>query len=153
MLWLWSISQPLHPPPSLIHQGPLTLLGRSSLRFIPSHMVISMIPYPLHSAVCGERGCLQPQLIPEGMKRGWDPAGQALADGHFPALAVAHHDLENTLNCSFIEPPSVVEQPSPSWSSRGSFSSFDTTDEGPVYCVPHEGETPAWCFPGCCMQG
>ncbi|KAK4813143.1 hypothetical protein QYF61_013108 [Mycteria americana] len=53
---------------------------------------------------------------------------------------VAHHDLENTLNCSFIEPPSVVEQPSPSWSSRGSFSSFDTTDEGPVYCVPHEGE-------------
>lgn len=53
---------------------------------------------------------------------------------------MAHHDLENTLNCSFIEPPSVVEQPSPSWSSRGSFSSFDTTDEGPVYCVPHEGE-------------
>ncbi|KAG8146386.1 hypothetical protein E2320_012738, partial [Naja naja] len=50
----------------------------------------------------------------------------------------AHHDLENTLNCSFIEPPSVVDQPSPSWSSRGSFSSFDTTDEGPVYCVPHE---------------
>lgn len=44
------------------------------------------------------------------------------------------------MNCSFIEPPSVVEQPSPSWSSRGSFSSFDTTDEGPVYCVPHEGE-------------
>ncbi|XP_009891637.1 PREDICTED: scavenger receptor class F member 2, partial [Charadrius vociferus] len=55
-----------------------------------------------------------------------------------PKVVVAHHDLENTLNCSFIEPPSVVEQPSPSWSSRGSFSSFDTTDEGPVYCVPHE---------------
>ncbi|KAJ6633768.1 hypothetical protein lerEdw1_014306 [Lerista edwardsae] len=53
-------------------------------------------------------------------------------------LAVAHHDLENSMNCSFLEPPSVVEQPSPSWSSRGSFSSFDTTDEGPVYCVPHE---------------
>ncbi|XP_010152785.1 PREDICTED: scavenger receptor class F member 2-like, partial [Eurypyga helias] len=55
-----------------------------------------------------------------------------------PKVVVAHHDLENTLNCSFIEPPSMVEQPSPSWSSRGSFSSFDTTDEGPVYCVPHE---------------
>lgn len=65
---------------------------------------------------------------------------RAGTDSRFPALAVAHHDLENTLNCSFIEPPSVVEQPSPSWSSRGSFSSFDTTDEGPVYCVPHEGE-------------
>ncbi|KAM8797521.1 LOW QUALITY PROTEIN: scavenger receptor class F member 2 [Eudromia elegans] len=55
-----------------------------------------------------------------------------------PKVVVAHHDLENTMNCSFIEPPSVVDQPSPSWSSRGSFSSFDTTDEGPVYCVPHE---------------
>ncbi|XP_066466054.1 scavenger receptor class F member 2 [Tiliqua scincoides] len=55
-----------------------------------------------------------------------------------PKVVVAHHDLENSMNCSFIEPPSVVEQPSPSWSSRGSFSSFDTTDEGPVYCVPHE---------------
>ncbi|XP_053136420.1 scavenger receptor class F member 2 isoform X1 [Hemicordylus capensis] len=55
-----------------------------------------------------------------------------------PKVVVAHHDLENTMNCSFIEPPSVLEQPSPSWSSRGSFSSFDTTDEGPVYCVPHE---------------
>ncbi|XP_048370774.1 scavenger receptor class F member 2 isoform X1 [Sphaerodactylus townsendi] len=55
-----------------------------------------------------------------------------------PKVVVAHHDLENTMNCSFIEPPSVVEQPSPSWSSQGSFSSFDTTDEGPVYCVPHE---------------
>ncbi|XP_061117039.1 scavenger receptor class F member 2 isoform X1 [Conger conger] len=52
--------------------------------------------------------------------------------------SVAHHDPENTFNCSFIEPPSVVEQPSPSWSSQGSFSSFETTDDGPVYCVPHE---------------
>uniref|UniRef100_A0A8C6QUS7 Scavenger receptor class F, member 2 n=1 Tax=Nannospalax galili TaxID=1026970 RepID=A0A8C6QUS7_NANGA len=55
-----------------------------------------------------------------------------------PKVVVAHHDLENTLNCSFLEPPSGLEQPSPSWSSRASFSSFDTTDEGPVYCVPHE---------------
>ncbi|XP_029475699.1 LOW QUALITY PROTEIN: scavenger receptor class F member 2 [Rhinatrema bivittatum] len=55
-----------------------------------------------------------------------------------PKVVVAHHDVDNTFNCSFIEPPSVVELPSPSWSSRGSFSSFDTTDEGPVYCVPHE---------------
>ncbi|XP_053325685.1 scavenger receptor class F member 2 [Spea bombifrons] len=55
-----------------------------------------------------------------------------------PKVVVAHHDMENTFNCSFIEPPSATEQPSPSWSSRGSFSSFDTTDDGPVYCVPHE---------------
>uniref|UniRef100_A0A4W3GBN8 Scavenger receptor class F member 2-like n=1 Tax=Callorhinchus milii TaxID=7868 RepID=A0A4W3GBN8_CALMI len=53
-------------------------------------------------------------------------------------LSVAHHDIENTLNCSYIEPPSMVDQPSPSWSSHGSFSSFDTADDGPVYCVPHE---------------
>ncbi|CAH6792101.1 scavenger receptor class F member 2 isoform X2 [Phodopus roborovskii] len=58
-----------------------------------------------------------------------------------PKVVVAHHDLENTLNCSFLEPPSGLEQPSPSWSSRASFSSFDTTDEGPVYCVPHEEAT------------
>uniref|UniRef100_A0A8C9TFA2 Scavenger receptor class F member 2 n=1 Tax=Scleropages formosus TaxID=113540 RepID=A0A8C9TFA2_SCLFO len=55
-----------------------------------------------------------------------------------PKVVVAHHDPENTFNCSFIEPPSVVEQPSPSWSSRGSFSSFETSDDGPVYCIPHE---------------
>uniref|UniRef100_A0ABK0M1F5 Scavenger receptor class F, member 2 n=1 Tax=Rattus norvegicus TaxID=10116 RepID=A0ABK0M1F5_RAT len=58
-----------------------------------------------------------------------------------PKVVVAHHDLDNTLNCSFLEPPSGLEQPSPSWSSRASFSSFDTTDEGPVYCVPHEEAT------------
>ncbi|KAG5840403.1 hypothetical protein ANANG_G00188450 [Anguilla anguilla] len=56
-----------------------------------------------------------------------------------PKVVVAHHDPENTFNCSFIEPPSVVEQPSPSWSSQNSFSSsFETSDDGPVYCVPHE---------------
>ncbi|XP_008296806.1 scavenger receptor class F member 2-like, partial [Stegastes partitus] len=54
----------------------------------------------------------------------------------------AHHDPENTFNCSFIEPPSVAEQPSPSsWSSQESFSSFESGDEGPVYCVPHEEST------------
>lgn len=58
-----------------------------------------------------------------------------------PKVVVAHHDLDNTLNCSFLEPPSGLEQPSPSWSSRASFSSFDTTDDGPVYCVPHEEAT------------
>lgn len=56
----------------------------------------------------------------------------------FPKVVVAHHDMENTLNCSYIEPPSMMDQPSPSWSSHGSFSSFDTADDGPVYCVPHE---------------
>ena len=69
---------------------------------------------------------------------GWGKAGPLTAVP--PSSPVAHHDLDNTLNCSFLEPPSGLEQPSPSWSSRASFSSFDTTDEGPVYCVPHEGE-------------
>lgn len=56
-----------------------------------------------------------------------------------PKVVVAHHDPENTFNCSFIEPPSAAEQPSPSsWSSQESFSSFESGDEGPVYCVPHE---------------
>ncbi|XP_023813980.1 scavenger receptor class F member 2 [Oryzias latipes] len=60
-----------------------------------------------------------------------------------PKVVVAHHDPENTFNCSFIEPPSVAEQPSPSsWSSsQESFSSFESGDEGPVYCVPHEEST------------
>lgn len=52
---------------------------------------------------------------------------------------VTHHDPENTFN-SIIEPPSVVDQPSPSWSSQESFSSFENSEDGPVYCVPHEGE-------------
>ncbi|XDV21409.1 hypothetical protein PO909_026509 [Leuciscus waleckii] len=50
---------------------------------------------------------------------------------------VTHHDPENTFN-SIIEPPSVVDQPSPSWSSQESFSSFETSEDGPVYCIPHE---------------
>ncbi|XP_040052040.2 scavenger receptor class F member 2 isoform X1 [Gasterosteus aculeatus] len=59
-----------------------------------------------------------------------------------PKVVVAHRDPENTFNCSFIEPPSVAEQPSPSsWSSQESFSSYESRDrdEGPVYCYPHEG--------------
>jgi len=52
---------------------------------------------------------------------------------------VTHHDPENTFN-SIIEPPSVVDQPSPSWSSQESFSTFETSEDGPVYCIPHEGE-------------
>ncbi|XP_061623387.1 scavenger receptor class F member 2 isoform X3 [Phyllopteryx taeniolatus] len=56
-----------------------------------------------------------------------------------PKVVVAHHDPEHNFNCSFIEPPSVAEQPSPSsWSSQESFSSFESGDEGPVYCVPNE---------------
>uniref|UniRef100_A0A673IIJ0 Scavenger receptor class F member 2-like n=1 Tax=Sinocyclocheilus rhinocerous TaxID=307959 RepID=A0A673IIJ0_9TELE len=56
-----------------------------------------------------------------------------------PKVVVTHHDPENTFN-SIIEPPSVVDQPSPSWSSQESFSSFETSEDGPVYCVPHEGD-------------
>lgn len=54
-----------------------------------------------------------------------------------PKVVVAHHDPENTFNCSFIEPPSAAEQPS-AWSSQESFSSFESGEDGPVYCVPHE---------------
>ncbi|XP_051960848.1 scavenger receptor class F member 2-like [Xyrauchen texanus] len=50
-----------------------------------------------------------------------------------PKVVVTHHDPENT-----VESPSVVDQPSPSWSSQESFSSFETSEDGPVYCIPHE---------------
>lgn len=52
-----------------------------------------------------------------------------------PKVVVSHHDPENTLNCSFIEPPSAVEQSSPYSSSRGSVSSAETTEDCPVYCI------------------
>ncbi|XP_019908756.2 scavenger receptor class F member 2, partial [Esox lucius] len=52
-----------------------------------------------------------------------------------PKVVVSHHDPENTFNCSFIEPPSVVEPPTPSGSSRASCSSTDTPEDGPVYEV------------------
>ncbi|XP_023684731.1 scavenger receptor class F member 2 [Paramormyrops kingsleyae] len=55
-----------------------------------------------------------------------------------PKVVVAHHDPENAFNCRFIEPPSAAEQHSPSWSSQESFSSFENSDDGPVYCIPHE---------------
>ncbi|XP_010893083.2 scavenger receptor class F member 2 isoform X1 [Esox lucius] len=58
-----------------------------------------------------------------------------------PKVVVSHHDPENTFNCSFIDPPSAAEQPCPSsWSSQESFDSFEEepSDDGPVYCVPHE---------------
>ncbi|KTF88183.1 hypothetical protein cypCar_00024096 [Cyprinus carpio] len=61
-----------------------------------------------------------------------------------PKVVVTHHDPENTFN-SIIEPPSVVDQPSPSWSSQESFSSFETSEDGPVYCVPHEETTNESC--------
>lgn len=57
-----------------------------------------------------------------------------------PFFSVSRHDPENTFDCSFIEPPSATEHQTPSWSSQESFSSFETSEDGPVYCVPHEGE-------------
>ncbi|XP_063051598.1 scavenger receptor class F member 2 isoform X2 [Engraulis encrasicolus] len=54
-----------------------------------------------------------------------------------PKVVVAHHDPD-TFNCSFIEPPSEVEPQSTTWSDQGSFSSFETSEDGPVYCIPHE---------------
>uniref|UniRef100_A0A8D0GKB3 Scavenger receptor class F member 1 n=1 Tax=Sphenodon punctatus TaxID=8508 RepID=A0A8D0GKB3_SPHPU len=47
-----------------------------------------------------------------------------------PRVTVSHHDAEMPFNPSFIEPPSAA------WPSDSSFSSFDTDDEGPAYCVP-----------------
>ncbi|TRY87500.1 hypothetical protein DNTS_035321 [Danionella cerebrum] len=61
-----------------------------------------------------------------------------------PKVVVTHHDPENTYN-SIIEPPSLVDQPSASWSSQESFSSFETSEDGPVYCVPHEETTNESC--------
>lgn len=55
--------------------------------------------------------------------------------------AVSHHDPENTFNCSFIEPPTEAEPHSPTWSDQESFSSFETSEDGPVYCIPHEGDS------------
>ncbi|XP_019401412.1 PREDICTED: scavenger receptor class F member 1 isoform X2 [Crocodylus porosus] len=47
-----------------------------------------------------------------------------------PRVTVSHHDAEMPFNPSFIEPPSAA------WASDSSFSSFDSDDDGPAYCVP-----------------
>ncbi|XP_059573127.1 scavenger receptor class F member 1 isoform X1 [Alligator mississippiensis] len=47
-----------------------------------------------------------------------------------PRVTVSHHDTEIPFNPSFIEPPSAA------WASDSSFSSFDSDDDGPAYCVP-----------------
>ncbi|XP_067866894.1 scavenger receptor class F member 1 [Heterodontus francisci] len=46
-----------------------------------------------------------------------------------PKVTVSHHDADISFNCSFIDSPSAA------WDSV-SFSSFETDDEEPVYCVP-----------------
>lgn len=45
-------------------------------------------------------------------------------------VTVSHHDTELPFNHSFIESPST------GWLSENSFSSFESDEEGPVYCVP-----------------
>ncbi|XP_029468294.1 scavenger receptor class F member 1 isoform X2 [Rhinatrema bivittatum] len=45
-------------------------------------------------------------------------------------VTVSHRDTEISFNHSFIDPPST------GGASEISFSSFDTDEEGPVYCVP-----------------
>ncbi|XP_073421763.1 scavenger receptor class F member 1 [Dendrobates tinctorius] len=45
-------------------------------------------------------------------------------------VTVSHHDAELPFNHSFIESPST------GWLSENSFSSFESDEEGPVYCVP-----------------
>ncbi|XP_067864647.1 scavenger receptor class F member 1 isoform X2 [Heptranchias perlo] len=46
-----------------------------------------------------------------------------------PKITVSHHDADVSFNCSFIDSPSA------GWDSM-SFSSFESDDEEPVYCVP-----------------
>ncbi|XP_039613012.1 scavenger receptor class F member 1 [Polypterus senegalus] len=53
-----------------------------------------------------------------------------LGSSTWPRVTVAHHDADVTFNHSFIEPPSA------GWVSENSFSSFETDEEGPVYCIP-----------------
>ncbi|XP_044142921.1 scavenger receptor class F member 1 isoform X1 [Bufo gargarizans] len=45
-------------------------------------------------------------------------------------VTVSHHDTELPFNHSFIESPST------GWLSENSFSSFESDEDGPVYCVP-----------------
>ncbi|XP_075706925.1 scavenger receptor class F member 1 [Rhinoderma darwinii] len=45
-------------------------------------------------------------------------------------VTVSHHDTDFPFNHSFIESPST------GWLSENSFSSFESDEEGPVYCVP-----------------
>ncbi|KAM4698983.1 scavenger receptor class F member 1 [Discoglossus pictus] len=45
-------------------------------------------------------------------------------------VTVSHHDAELPFNHSFIESPST------GWLSENSFSSFESDEAGPVYCVP-----------------
>ncbi|KAM4794882.1 scavenger receptor class F member 1 [Rhinophrynus dorsalis] len=45
-------------------------------------------------------------------------------------VTVSHHDAEFPFNHSFIESPST------GWLSENSFSSFESDEGGPVYCVP-----------------
>ncbi|KAG8450760.1 hypothetical protein GDO86_003146 [Hymenochirus boettgeri] len=45
-------------------------------------------------------------------------------------VTVSHHDTELPFNHSFIESPST------GWLSENSFSSFESDEEGPVYCIP-----------------
>lgn len=54
-----------------------------------------------------------------------------------PRVVVSHHDPENTLSCSFMEPPSGAEEPSPSWSSRGSLSSLEGQNDAHACSAPH----------------
>ncbi|XP_041052680.1 scavenger receptor class F member 1 isoform X1 [Carcharodon carcharias] len=46
-----------------------------------------------------------------------------------PKVTVSHHDADVSFNCSFIDSPSA------GWDSA-SFSSFETDEGEPVYCVP-----------------
>ncbi|ELW64728.1 Scavenger receptor class F member 2 [Tupaia chinensis] len=103
----------------------------------PPGLALSLRPYPRRELSLGRKKAPQ-RLCGRFSRISMKLPRIPLRRQKLPKVVVAHHDLDNTLNCSFLEPPSGLEQPSPSWSSRASFSSFDTTDEGPVYCVPHE---------------
>ncbi|XP_053313094.1 scavenger receptor class F member 1 [Spea bombifrons] len=54
----------------------------------------------------------------------------SVGNSKFSWVTVSHHDTELPFNHSFIESPST------GWLSENSFSSFESDEGGPVYCVP-----------------
>ncbi|XP_066455769.1 scavenger receptor class F member 1 isoform X2 [Eleutherodactylus coqui] len=111
--------------------------GKDSFLSTPTKKMTFILSYGHQSASQrisnGDRGCLS------RMKHNFQ--GALLNIGSFlPCcsvgsdkvswVTVSHHDTELAFNHSFIESPST------GWLSENSFSSFETDEEGPVYCVP-----------------
>ncbi|XP_069800825.1 scavenger receptor class F member 1 [Dendropsophus ebraccatus] len=81
----------------------------------------------------GDRGCLS--RMKHNFQGGIVNIGSflsccSLGSNKVSWVTVSHHDTELPFNHSFIESPST------GWLSENSFSSFESDEEGPVYCVP-----------------